>query len=52
MPTSNKPTSAIEKKLLNKNGVSVKRAKSFSSTSAPNSPSALRRNKQPTLEPR
>lgn len=45
--------SNIEKKIQSKtNGISIKRAKSFNSTSAPSSPSALRRNKQPTLEPR
>ena len=48
MPTS---SSAVERKLQSKNG-SVKRTKSFGSTSAPSSPSALRRNKQPALEPR
>ena len=54
MPISGVQLSAIERKLQNhKNGgVSVKRTKSFNSTSAPTSPSALRRNKQPSLEPR
>ncbi|XP_066917249.1 ras association domain-containing protein 2-like [Clytia hemisphaerica] len=49
MPTS---SSAVERKLQSKNGASIKRAKSFNSTSAPTSPSLLRRNKQPALEPR
>ena len=53
MPSGAVQLSAVERKIQQKtNGVSVKRAKSFGSTSAPTSPSSLRRHKQPTLEPR
>ena len=52
MPTTAaQQLSAIERKLQNRNGVTVKRAKSFSS-SAPTSPSTFRRKKAPALEPR
>ena len=45
--------SAIERKLQNKNNENgAKRAKNVNCNSAPSSPGALRRNKQPTVEPR
>jgi len=54
MPISSTTLSAVERKIQNKNnnGASVKRSKSFNSTSAPSSPSMFRRKKQPVLEPR
>ncbi|XP_057309830.1 ras association domain-containing protein 4-like isoform X2 [Hydractinia symbiolongicarpus] len=54
MPAGSVQLSAVERKIQSKTGTGagVKRAKSFGSTSAPTSPSVLRRNKQPTVEPR
>ncbi|XP_047144946.2 ras association domain-containing protein 4 isoform X2 [Hydra vulgaris] len=44
--------SAVERKLKQKNGsATVKRSKSFNSTSAPTSPNAVKKTKQPSIEP-